>query len=141
MTEREQTENEILAQCIREDSTGEINRGEERVRHAEGQERSVRRAMWLMVLLTVMAVIALGYSVILLYELPPYQTEIVNHVIVVVGFASLISLLAFAGFWILCRQRLAARREEGRQVVLRHLARRSGTRPPKHPEPPSAANE
>ena len=124
MTNREQRQNEILAQCVHDDSSGEIYRGEERIKHAEGVERSVRRAMWLMALLAAVATLALGYSVILLYELPAYHARLINHVFIVVGLAAIVSLLAFAAFWVLCRHRLSARREDERRVIMKMLADR-----------------
>jgi hypothetical protein len=126
MNDQAQKQNDFLAQCIRHDASGELHQGEERVTHAERQERCVRRAMWLMALMTALAGLGLGYSVILLYELPPYQTRIINHIFVVVGVASLMSLLAFAGFWTLYRQRVATRREEVRCLIMKLLADRSG---------------
>jgi hypothetical protein len=127
MNDREQKQNDILARCIHCDSSGELHRGEEQITNAEREERCLRRAMWLMALLTALAAVGLGYSVILLYELPPYQTRIINHVLVVVGLASLISLLAFGAFWIQCRHRLSVRREEVRRLVMKLLADQSGT--------------
>jgi len=132
MTNREQKQNDILAQCIHDDSSGELNHDEERIRYAERQEHCVRRAMWLMALLAAFAALALGYSVILLYELPSYQTQLINHVIIVVGLASLTSLLAFAGFWILCKHRLTARRDEERNFILKLLSDRD-KKPSKNP--------
>jgi hypothetical protein len=128
MNDRDQKQNDILAQCIRHDLSGELHRSEERIMDTEGEERCVRRAMWLMALVTALAAVGLGYSVILLYDLPPYHTRIINHVLTVVGLAALISFLGFAIVWLLCRQRLAARREEVRRLVLKLLAERSGNR-------------
>lgn len=126
MTDRQQKQNDILIRCIHHDSSGELHRGEEQITHAERQELCLRRAVWLMALLTALAGTGLGYSVILLYELPPYQTRIINHLLTVVGLAAFISLLAFGAFWILCRHRLATRREEVRRLVMKLLAERGG---------------
>jgi putative copper export protein len=128
MTDRQQQQNDILVRCIHQDSSGELHRGEEQITQAERQERCLRRAVWLMALVTALAAAGLGYSFILLYELPPYQTRIINHLLTVVGLAALISFLAFGAFWILCRHRLAARREEVRRLVMKLLAERSGHR-------------
>ena len=126
MNDRQKNQNDILAHCIRHDSSGELHRGEDRIRHAERQERCLRRAMWLMAILALFATLGLGYSVILLYELPAYHTRIINHFFTVVGLASLTSLVVFAGCWLLWRHRLTARREEVRLLALRLLADRSG---------------
>jgi hypothetical protein len=126
MNDRQKNQNDILAHCIRHDSSGELHRGEDRIRHAERQERCLRRAMGLMTILGLFATFGLGYSVILLYELPAYYARILNHVLTVVGLASLTSLVFFAGYWLLCRHRLSAQREEVRLLALRLLADRSG---------------
>jgi hypothetical protein len=123
----QQKRNDILAECIRHDATGELHRAEERIYDAERDERCVRRAMWLMMLLTALAGAGLGYSVILLYEVAPYYTRIINHIFTVIAVASLISLLTFAALWVQRRHRLAARREEVRGLVMRLLAARSSS--------------
>jgi len=122
MNDHEQKQNDLLARCIREDGSGELQRREDRISHAEREVRCVRRAMWLMALLAALAVAGLGYSIILLHELPPSQTRIINHILIVVGVAALISFVAFGGFWIFCRHQLAARREECRRVMMKLLA-------------------
>jgi hypothetical protein len=126
MNDRQKNQNDILAHCIRHDSSGELHRGEDRIRHAERQERCLRRAMWLMAILALFATLGLGYSIILLYELPAYYARILNHILTVVGLASLASLVVFAGCWLVCRHRLSAQREDVRLVALRLLAERSG---------------
>jgi hypothetical protein len=130
MNDREQRKNDILAQCLRHDSSGELHRAEERISHAERDDRCLRRAMWLMALLFGLALAGLGYSAILLYEVAPYYTRIIDHVFNVVGVASLISLVVFAALWIQCRHRIAAGREEVRHLVMKLLADRSSPRPP-----------
>ena len=130
MNDREQKKNDILASCIHYDSTGELHLGEGRIANSESEERCLRRAMWLMGVLAALAALGLGYSVILLYELAPYWTRIINHLLIVVGLAALISLLGIGTVWILCRNRLAAEREEVRRLVMRLLAERSVARSP-----------
>ena len=125
MTQPKQKQNDILAECIRHDDSGELHRAEERIQFAERDERCMRRAMWLMAVLAGLATVGLGYSVILLYEVAPYYTRIINHVFTVIGVASLISLLTFAALWMHRRHCLAARREEVRRLALKLLAARS----------------
>jgi hypothetical protein len=125
MSNSDQKQNDILAECIRHDATGELHRAEERIHSAECEERCVRRAMWLMAILTAVAAAGLAYSVILLYEVAPYYTRILNHIFTVVAVASLLSLVAFAFLWVQRRHRLSARREEVRRLVMKLLAARN----------------
>lgn len=125
MNDREQKENDILAHCVRCDASGELHRAEERITHIMGEERCLRRAMWLMGLLIGLAAVGLGYSAILLYKLEPYYTRIIDHIFTVVAVAAIISLLAFACLWMRCRHRLVALREDVRRLVMKLLAERS----------------
>jgi hypothetical protein len=124
MTDREQKHNDVLAQCIRHDASGELHRAEELINDAEREERCIRRAVWLMALLAGASLTALGYSVILLYEVAPYYTRIINHVLTVITVASIASLVVFAALWVHRRHRLIARREEVRRLAMKLLAAR-----------------
>jgi hypothetical protein len=124
MIHREQQHNDVLAECIRHDASGELHRAEQEIHHAERDERCVRRAMFLMGLLAGLAAAGLGYSVIMLYEVAPYYTRILNHVFVVIGLASLISLLVFAAVWVHRCHCLAAKRDEVRRLAMKLLAAR-----------------
>jgi len=126
MNDREQKQNDLLARCIRDDPSGDLHRGEEQIMHAQREERCVRPAMWLTAVLAAIAALGLGYSALLLDEAPAYQTQRIDHVFRVVGLASLLSCLAFGGFWVFCRNRLVARREECRRVMMKLLAGRAG---------------
>ena len=125
MNDRQQKDNDILAHCVRCDASGELHRAEEHITHIMGEERCLRRAMWLMAVLVSLAGVGLGYSAILLYKLEPYYTRIIDHVFNVVAVAALLSFVAFTGLWMRCRHRLVARREDVRRLVMKLLADRS----------------
>lgn len=136
MNDRQQKQNDSLAHCIRHDPTGELHKGEERIQHALREECCLRRAMWFMGFLTALAALGLGFSVVLLYEVAPYYTRLINHILTVMGLASLISLMAFTAFWIQSRHRLSALREELRRLLIKLLAEQSGAQnAPKNPSP------
>jgi hypothetical protein len=126
MSEHEkQKQSDFLACCIRHDDTGEIHKHEEKISQTQGEERCLRRAVWLMGVLSGFAVIGIGYSFILLKDVAPYYSDRVVHVFCVLTVASLLSLLAFAGLWFLRRQELEKRREACRCLVMRLLAARA----------------
>ena len=126
MNDREQKQNDALVRCIRHDTSGELHRREKLIMDTEREERCLRRAVWLMAVLLAATVLALGYSLLLLYELPVYHARIVNHILLIIGLAAGLSLLVFAALWILCRNRLAERREEVRRLIMKLLADQAG---------------
>jgi hypothetical protein len=67
----------------------------------------------------------LGYSFILLHEMAPYYTRIINQVFITLAVAAALSLLVFAGVWLQCRRQITVRREEVRRLILKLLADRS----------------
>src|SRR6185503_6560474 len=58
----------FLRHLMLDDNTGECHELEGRITQAQKKERSPRRAVWLMAVLTAMAVVGLGYSAILLED-------------------------------------------------------------------------
>lgn len=98
---------------------------------AERSERCVRRAVWLMALLTAAAVIGLGYTLVLLKDFPTNQSHFVVRIICAFGVASLISLLVFVGCWLISCGKVNELRDKCRSVVTRILVARLG--PPDSP--------
>jgi hypothetical protein len=132
MRNRDQRDNDILNQCICKDSSGEIHQGEQEIARIEGEERCLRRAMWLVGLLSALSLLGRGYSAVLLHRWPPSQTRIIDHILIVVALASFLSLLWFGGMWLLKRRQLTTHRETVRRVVMRLLAQpRAADQPPK----------
>jgi hypothetical protein len=122
-----------LRQFIAHDDTAERHSVEKKITQAERDERCLRRAMRLMVVLVTLAVVGLGYSAILLDDYPHNVPRFFTHYMVklscALGLASLISLLGFVGVWTLYRRHLGEQREECRRLAAKVLASRlSGDR-------------
>jgi hypothetical protein len=112
----------FLRHCIRYEDTAERKQLEESISQIQHDERSVRRAVWLMVLLMALAMAGLCYSVVFLDDYPQRTSQFVTRSIVKVfcalGLGSLISLMAFVGLGAVYRKRLDRRREECRKLAM-----------------------
>ena len=117
---------EFLRECIRYDGSARRQELMNEIVRIQGAARSVWRAAWLMAMLAVLAVAALGYGMILVANFPYNAPQYFVNLIYAVGLGSLISLLAFAGLGVIYRWRLDQKREECRQIVTRLLASRLG---------------
>lgn len=125
-----QKETAFLRHCIRYDESPGRRALDDRIIQIQRDESSVRRAIWLMVLLAAVAVAGLGYSAIFLEDYPQRTAQFVTRFIVRVFFAlglgALISLVAFVGLRLVYRLKLDQRREECRQLVTKLLESRLG---------------
>ena len=119
-------ETAFLRHLIRYDNTADRDRLEERITQIQRDQRCVRRGLWLMAVLTAVAVTGLGYAVILLDDFPQNKSQFIFKVFGALGLGSLISLLAFAGLWGAYRAELDRRREECRRLVTTLLETRLG---------------
>ena len=72
-----QRETAFLRQCIRYDDTEERHRLEERITESLRDERCVRRAMWLMALLAMLAMAGLGYAAVFMADHPQNMSQFV----------------------------------------------------------------
>jgi len=126
----QQRETAFLRQLIAYDDTAERHKLEEGITQAQRDERCVRRAVWLMVLLAALAAVGLGYAAVLLGDYPHNMSRFVTHFLVkgscVLGLASLISLLGFVGVGAVYRKNLGQRREECRRLAATLLESRLG---------------
>ena len=118
-------ENDALAECVRHDQTGDLYRGEECLMRLETEERCVLRAMQLMAFLAAFAGVCLGYSIVLLDEVAPHYTRLINHAFGTVGVAAITSLVVFSGVWFHLHGKIIVAREKVRQLVLKLLADRT----------------
>ena len=129
MTER-QRETTFLRQLIAYDDTAARHKLEESISRAQRDERCVRRAVWLMAVLTALAAVCLGYAAALLPDYPHnlsrFATRFIVKVSCALGLASLVSLLGFVGVWARCRKDLGERREECRRLGRNLLESRLG---------------
>jgi hypothetical protein len=121
-----QKHTEFLKDCLLYDDGGERHQMAEKLTALQRDLRSVRRAMWLMVFLTGLAVARLGYGVVLVDNFPYNTPPFILNLICAVGLGALISLLAFAGLGMVYYQKLDQRREECRQRFARLLSARLG---------------
>jgi hypothetical protein len=121
-----QKHTEFLRQCLRYGESTEHLELEEGITQIQRDARCVRRAAWLMAVLTALAVAGLGYPAILLENFPYNAPQFIMNLIWALGLGSLISLLAFVGLGMVYRKKLDRRREECRQRVARLLESRLG---------------
>lgn len=123
-----QRETDFLRQIIRYDESTEHDKLEERITSIQRDERCIRRAVGLMALLTALGVAGLCYAGVFLEDLPEKGWPLLINMACALGLASLISFVAFAGYWLAYRRELNRRREECRQVIMNLLECRLGKR-------------
>jgi hypothetical protein len=126
MMNEHQKHTEFLRHCLRYGESTEHQALEEKITQIQRDERCVQRAVWLMAVLTALAVAGLGYPAILVENFPYGVPQFIVNLVCALGLASLICLLAFAGLGMAYRKKLDQRREECRQLVTKLLASRLG---------------
>ena len=117
---------EFLRQCILYDESARRQELHQGITKIQRDARCVRRAVWLMAMLTALVVAGLGYEMILGDNFPYNLPQFVINIICGLGLGSLISLLAFMGLGMVYRMKLDRHREECRQLVARLLESRLG---------------
>jgi hypothetical protein len=89
---------------------------EERLGEVRREARCVRRAVWLMVFLTALAVVGLGYSTLFIPHWPQTMTQFMMQWTVkahcVLGSASLTCAIAFSGLDLVYRRKLTRHQDE-----------------------------
>jgi hypothetical protein len=118
-------ETAFLRHCIGYDESDEGRNLEEGVAQAERDERCVRRAVWLVVLLTAIGVAGLCYAVFLA-DVRRNESQLVVKIFGAVGLASVLCLPGFLAYWGIYRKELGQRREECRRLAARLLESRLG---------------
>ena len=121
-----QRHTKFLRDCIRYDESARRQELMEEIVRLQRDARCVRRAMWLMAILTALAVAGLGYPAILVENFSYNTPQFIVNLICALGLASLICLLVFVGLGMAYRKKLDQRREECRQLVTRLLESRLG---------------
>ena len=125
-----QKETAFLKQCIRYDESAERHGLEARITKLEGDERCVRRAVWLMALLAALSTAALGYAAVLVADYPLNMTQFTAPILIKVfcalGLGALICLVAFVALRLVYRKELGKRREECRRLAGKLLEARLG---------------
>jgi hypothetical protein len=126
MMSEHQKHTEFLRHCLRYGESTEHQELEEGITQVQRDARCVRRAVWLMAILTALVLAGLGYGTVLVANFPYNAPQFIVNLIYALGLGSLISLLAFAGLGMVYRWKLDQRREECRQRVARLLESRLG---------------
>lgn len=122
-----QNDTAFLRQCLLyEDNTSERHRIEDNLALAQRNENCVRRAVWLMALVTALAIAGLGYTMVFLGDLSDQRAHWIIKAFSALGLAALVSHLTFLGFWMVHRQELNQQREQCRRVTTRLLVTRLG---------------
>jgi hypothetical protein len=117
---------EFLKQCLRYDENARRLELEQQITRIQRDERCVWRAVWLMAVLTALALAGLGYPAILLANFPYSAPQSIVNLLCALGVASLVSLLAFVILGMVYRKMLDQRREECRLLVIKLLESRLG---------------
>jgi hypothetical protein len=126
MMSEHQKHTEFLRHCLRYGESTEHQELHEGITQVQRDARCVRRAVWLMAILTALVVAGLGYGTVLVDNFPYNAPQFIVNLIYALGLGSLISLLAFVGLGTVYRRKLDQRREECRQKVARLLESRLG---------------
>ena len=125
-----QRETAFLRQCILYDDSGERQKLEESITQAQRNERCLRRATGLMLLLTGLSLAGLCYSAIFLIDHPQdislLITPFICKVFCALGLGSLICVVSFVGLGVAYRKELDQRREECRRLAAKLLETRLG---------------
>lgn len=125
-----QREMAFLRHCLLYGESEQRDKIEEDIRHLQRSDRCVRRAVWLMVFLTALAISGLGYSAVFWVDYPQnisrFMTQVVSRAFCILGLGSFICLAAFVALSAVYRKRLDHRREECRRLAAKLLETRLG---------------
>jgi hypothetical protein len=115
----------FLRQCLVYGDGSERRELEEGIAQILRDQRCLRRAMWLMVLLMALVLVGMGYAAVFLgdflYRLPPTLLKLGGAM----GLGALLSLSGVTGLRVVYRHKLNSRREQCRQWVATFLEMRS----------------
>ena len=125
-----QRETAFLRRVILYDDSAERHKLEGRITQIQREERCVRRAVWLMVLLAALAAAGLGCCAILYPDYPEntsrFMTRFGSKAFGALGLGALICLPAFLGLGLRYRKQMDEWREECRRLATNLLESRLG---------------
>jgi hypothetical protein len=116
-----QRETAFLRHIIRQGDSDECRRLEQSIAQVQSDQRCVQRVASVTSLCPLLAIAGIGYGGILEENFPYGGFELVFRLLCVLGLASLICLVVFAGLLVLYRLELNELREECRGLVKRLL--------------------
>jgi hypothetical protein len=117
---------DFLRHCIRYDQSTRRRELEATITQIQRDQRCVQRAVWLMGVLMLLAVVVLGYAALFVDNFPHETSRHLFHIIAALGAGSLISLLVFSCLGMTYRRKLDMQREECRRLIARLLETRLG---------------
>jgi hypothetical protein len=141
-----QKDTAFLTQVISYDDTDERRILAEHIARLQRDERCVRSAVWLMLLVTALALAGIGYGAV--FRLHPmnleqFMTQSGIKMLSALALGSLICVVTFLGLGASYRNELAKRRDECRRLAAKFLEARFGPRAdsapqrtPQNAEPP-----
>jgi hypothetical protein len=113
----------FLKQCLHYDNSPERQQLQEGMARIQRDQRCVRRAVWLMALLTALSAVGLVYTAVFLMDssqdMKQFLTTFIPQVLCALGVGSFLCLLAFLGLGILYRGELNRQRERCRRLAAR----------------------
>ena len=125
-----QRDTAFLRQCLGYDDSNERHQLEARITQAQCDERCVRRAVWLMALLTGLSMAGLCYAAVFLTHHPQNVSQLITpffaRVLCALGLGSLICMLVFMGLAMIYRKELDQSREACRRLTAKFLESRLG---------------
>jgi hypothetical protein len=126
-----ETQSAFVPECLPNDGAIERSRIEERLTEVQREARCVRRAVWLMVVLTGLAAAGVLYSTVFLPFWPQTMTQFFMQWSVkahcILGLAALMCSVVFSGLDLRYRKELSWHREEYRQLATQPIELRDST--------------
>ena len=139
----DQRDTAFLRQCLLYDDSAERHQLEARITQVQRDERCVRPAVWLMALLTGLAMAGLCYAAVFLthqtQNVSQFITPFIVKVLGALGLGSLICMLVFIGLGMVYRKELDQSREACRRLAAKLLESRLGK--PSAMPPPGVVKE
>ncbi len=121
-----QTETAFLRHVILYDDSDARRKLEKSMAQVRRDTLGVQRVAAVMALFPLLAMAGIAYGVLLQENFPYNTSELVLRLLCVLGLASLICLVGFAGLWTYYLTKLHRLRMEARQLVIRLLESRLG---------------